>query len=181
MVDSKDEISSKESDYCKVFSAKPFGKQETAPLPLFRTTMSLPFQRTGVDFAGPLRCRANHKTDEVKVYVIIFTCAVMRGVHLEVTKSQTAEEFQRKLNAFITRKTRPEMIVSDNESVFKTTAKWIKLIRKSEKLQDYLASEGITWQFNLSKSPWWGGMYERLIKDIKKTLYKTLGKTLTQT
>ena len=163
---------------CKVFSAKLFGNQETALLPLFRTTMSLPFQRTGVDFAGPLRCRGNHKTDEVKVYVIIFTCAVMRGVHLEVTQSQTAEEFQQKLNAFITRKTRPEMIVSDNASVFKTTAKWIKLIRKSEKLQDYLAAEGITWRFNLSKSPWWGGMYERLIKDIKKTLYKTLGKTL---
>ena len=29
---------------CKVFSAKPSGNQETAPLPLFRTTMSLPFQ-----------------------------------------------------------------------------------------------------------------------------------------
>ena len=163
---------------CKIFSAKSFGNQETAPLPLFRTTMSLPFQRTGVDFARPLRCRGNHKTAEVKVYVIIFTFAVMQGVHLEVTQSQTAEEFQRKLNAFITRKTRPEMIVSDNASVFKTTAKWMKLIGKSEKLQDYLASEGITWRFNLSKSPWWGGMYEWLIKDIKKTLYKTLGKTL---
>ena len=29
---------------CKVFSAKPLGNQETAPLPLFCTTMSLPFQ-----------------------------------------------------------------------------------------------------------------------------------------
>ena len=40
-------------------------------------------------------------------------------------------------------------------------------------LQDYLASEGITWKFNLSNSLWWGGMHEQLIKDIK-----TLGKTL---
>ena len=62
---------------CKVFSAKPFGNQETARLPLFLTTMSLPFQRTGVDFAGPFRCRGNHKTDELKVYVIIFTCAAI--------------------------------------------------------------------------------------------------------
>ena len=69
----------------------------------------------------------------------------MRGVHLEVTKLQTDKEFQWKVNAFITRKTRREMIVSDNASVFKTTANWIKLIHKSEKLQDYLASEGITW------------------------------------
>jgi len=56
-------------------------------------------------------------------------------------------------------------------------ATWIKRIRKSEKLQDFLAQQEITWQFNLSKSPWWGGMYERLIKEIKKTVYKTLGKT----
>ena len=27
---------------------------------------------------------------------------------------------------------------------------------------------------NLFKSPWEGGMYERLIKDVKKTLHKTL-------
>ena len=44
-------------------------------------------------------------------------------------------------------------------------------------MQDFLAMQEITWRFNLAKSPWWGGMYERLIKDIKKTLYKTLGKT----
>eukprot|EP00795_Rhopilema_esculentum_P001699 gene1699-biopygen10278 len=142
-----------------------------------KTVQSLPFQNTGVDFAGPLKCRGSTSKEEIKVYVIIFTCAVMRAVHLEVTRSQTAEEFQRKLNAFITRKMRPEVIVSDNASVFKTTAEWIKLIRKSEKLQDHLATLGITWRFNLSKSPWWGAMYERLIKDLKKTLYKTLGKT----
>ncbi|XP_074611853.1 uncharacterized protein LOC141866271 [Acropora palmata] len=100
-----------------------------------------------------------------------------RAVHLELTRTQTAEEFQRKLNAFITRKTKPERIISDNAVTFKTTATWIKRIRKSEKLQDFLAQQEITWQFNLSKSPWWGGMYERLIKEIKKTVYKTLGKT----
>ena len=45
------------------------------------------------------------------------------------------------------------------------------------RLQNYLATQEIHWTFNLAKSPWWGGMYERLIKEIKKTLYKTLGKT----
>ena len=98
-------------------------------------------------------------------------------MHLEVTKSQTAEEFQRKLNAFITRKMRPQQIVSDNAAVFKTTADWIRKIRRSEQLQDFLAAQEIHWKFNLAKSPWWGGMYERLLKDVKKTLYKTLGKT----
>ena len=78
---------------------------------------------------------------------------------------------------FITRRTRPKRIVSDNGAVFRTTAAWIKKIRKSEMLQDYLERRQITWQFNLSKSPWWGGLYERLIKDVKKTFYKTMGRT----
>jgi hypothetical protein len=86
------------------------------------------------------------------------------------------EEFQDKLNAFICRKTRPQRIISDNAAVFKAAAQWIKKIPKSEALQDFLAKQIITWQFNLAKSPWWGGMYERLIKEVKKT-YKTLGKT----
>ena len=43
---------------------------------------------------------------------------------------------------------------------------------ESEKLQNYLARENIRWQFNLAKSPWWGGVYERLIKEIKNTLHK---------
>ena len=108
---------------------------------------------------------------------MIFTCITSRAVHLEVTKSQTVEEFQRKLNSFIARKTIPRLIISDNASVFKAKASWIKKIRKSERLQDHLAREDIRWQFNLSRSPWWGGMYERVIKDLKKTPYKTLRRT----
>ena len=82
----------------------------------------------------------------------MFTFPTSRAVHQEMTKSQTAEEFKRKLNASNAR------------------------IRKSEQLQDHLAKQEIRWRFNLSKSPCWGGMYERLIKDVKKTLHKTLGK-----
>ena len=102
----------------------------------------------------------------------------MRGVHFEITQTQGADEFKAKLNAFITRKTRPKLLVSDNAQVFKTTANWIRNIRKSESLQDYLARQEISWRFNLSKSPWWGSMYERLIKDLKRALYKTVGKLL---
>ena len=102
-------------------------------------------------------------------------CASSRPVHLEVTRTQTADEFQKKLDVFISRRTRPRVIISDNTGVFKTTADWIRAIMKSEKLQNYLAREEILWQFHLARSPWWGGFYEILIKEIKKTLHKTLG------
>ena len=144
--------------------------------PSLAQKLGRPFQHTGVDFAGPLIYRVNKK-EVGKAFIIIFTCAVMRAVHLEVTKYQTADEFQMKLNALIPCRTRPQHMISDNAQVFKSTANWIRNIRKSEKLQDFLAKQEITWRFNLAKSPWCGGMYKRLIKDIKKTLYKTLGKT----
>ena len=161
---------------CKVFSTKPYGATLTAPLPTFRTEASRPFEFTGVDFAGPILYKVGKK-EEAKAYIVIFTCATTRAVHLEVTKSQTAEEFMRKLNTFIARKTRPAVIVSDNGAAFKTTAEWIKKLRRSEALHDYLARQEIKWNFNLSRSPWWGSIYERLIKDIKGTLYKTLGRS----
>ena len=155
---------------CKVFSAKSYGPTRTAAMPAFRTESGKPFQTTGVDFAGPLNYKLSKK-ELGKCYVLIFTCATTRAVHLEMTRIGT------KLNAFITRRTRPKLIISDNAQTFKATASWIKEIRKSEQLQNYLAKQEIRWQFNLSKSPWWGGMYERLLKDVKKTLYKTLGRT----
>ena len=161
---------------CKVFRAKPYGPTPTAMMPTFRTEGGKPFQTTGVDFAGPLNYKLSKK-ELGKCYVLIFTCATTRAVHLEMTKTQKAEEFKKKLNAFIVRRTRPKLIISNNAQVFKATASWIKERRRSEQLQDYLAKQEIRWQFNLWKSPWWGGMYERLLKDVKKTLYKTLGRT----
>ena len=99
---------------------------------------------TGVDFAGPFRYKVGKK-EEGKCYVIIFTCASSRAVHLEVARTQTADEFNRKLNAFFSRRTRPPIIISDNAQVFKVTADWVKTVRKREKLQNYLARENIRW------------------------------------
>ena len=80
---------------CKVFSTKPYGANLTAALPRFRTDRSLPFELTGVDFEGPITYKVGKK-EEVKAYILIFTCAVMRAIHMKVTKPQTAEEFTRK-------------------------------------------------------------------------------------
>ena len=149
----------------KVFSTKPFRGNITAPLPKFRTDVSRPFQHSGVDFCGPVVYRENK--EEAKAYVIIFTCAAMRAVHLESTKSQLADEFQAKLNAFITRRTRPETLISDYGGAFKATADWIRNLRRSGRLHDYFVQQEIIWKFNVSKAAWWGVIYERLIKDIK--------------
>ena len=30
------------------------------------------------------------------------------------------------------------------------------------------------WTFNLEKAPWWGGVFERLVKSVKRCLKKTI-------
>ena len=124
-----------------MFAAKKYEAPAKAALPEFCTQVSRPFQCTGIDFAGPLKYKVNKR--EEKAYVLMFTCATSRAIHLELTRTQSAEEFQRKLNAFITWRTRPQVIISDNAATFKATATWIQKIRKSERLQDFFARQEI--------------------------------------
>ena len=49
---------------------------------------------------------------------------------------------------------------------------------KDEKTQDYLAHHNILWQFNLSRAPWWGGQFERLVGVVKQAFYKAIGRIL---
>ena len=51
---------------------------------------------------------------------------------------------------------------------------------EDERLQTYLNTNQIKWQFNLSPAPWWGGQFERLIGLVKSTLNKTIGNGLLQ-
>ena len=67
---------------------------------------------------------------------------------------------------------------SDNGKTFVAAAKWLGKVRKDEKFTDFLSQQFITWQFNLSRAPWWGGQFERLIGLMKAAFYKTVGQGL---
>ena len=44
--------------------------------------------------------------------------------------------------------------------------------------QNFLAYQGIKWQFNLSRAPWWGGQFERMVGLVKGALHKCIGNGL---
>ena len=44
-------------------------------------------------------------------------------------------------------------------------------------VRGYLSLAGIDWNFNLEKAPWWGGLFERMIRSTKRCLRKVLGRT----
>ncbi|GBN85884.1 hypothetical protein AVEN_203981-1 [Araneus ventricosus] len=61
---------------------------DSGPLPENRVRDAAVFQITGVDAAGPLFLTGNQKA-----WLLLFTCAVYRAVHLELITSLTTEAF----------------------------------------------------------------------------------------
>ena len=49
---------------------------------------------------------------------------------------------------------------------------------KNEIVYNFLAHQEIKWKFNLSRAPWWGGQFERLIGLTKNTMYKSTGSSI---
>ena len=71
----------------------------------------------------------------------------------------------------------PRLIVPDNAKTFEKAERELTVIFDSPLIQDYLSGRRIDWQYNLAKAPWWGGFFERLIKEVKLCLKKVLGRT----
>ena len=99
-----------------------------------------------------------------KAYISLTTCATSRMVHLELVPDLSTPAYLRSQCRMTARRGYPKMFVSDNGKTF-----------KGNQLRKYNAKNGIKWHFNLSKSPWWGGLFERLIRSVKRCLIKGIG------
>ena len=161
---------------CKRYHGKQFRRPGTMMLPAFRTTPLRAFETTGVDFAGPFEYKIS-KGEFGKAYLALFTCAASRAIHLDLLKTMEADSFKRCLKEFFARRGNPNLMISDNAKTFETTAKWLKRIQQDADINTLLAKLQINWKFNLSRSPWWGGFFERMVGLTKNVLYKSLGKS----
>ena len=45
-----------------------------------------------------------------------------------------------------------------------------------KQMQEYLIKEQIKWKFNLSRGPWWGKQFERMVGLVKQSLFKATGR-----
>ena len=135
--------------------------EPVAPLPELRVTEAPPFSVTGLDYAGPVFCVEFPKK---KFYILLFTCAVIRAVHLELVDSLGVNEFILAFKRFTSRRGVPSFVYSDNALTFRAF---------KEKL--LASSLGPEWRFIAPRSPWWGGWWERLVGSVKSALKKTIG------
>jgi len=99
-------------------------------------------------------------------------------VHLEVVPDLTTAAFLRSLKRFTARRGLPRRFVSDNGKTFKAASKAIKAMMQHEDVQQYLAGVGVQWTFNLARAPWWGGVFEHMVRMTKRCLKKIVKKEL---
>lgn len=146
------------------------------PLPSYRTDNGVPFLTTGVDYTGALNIMDSDTGDSRKVYVVLFTCANTRAVHLELAVDLTADTFLNVFRRFVARRSCPQIMISDNGRYFQLSSSLLRQIMENARVKRELEERGCRWKFIPPKSPWQGGFYERLIGVIKGCLKKTLFK-----
>lgn len=151
---------------CVKQSGGPFKLPPAPTLPFERVNYSSPFTYTGVDYMGPLLI--NNGDGNSKRWICLFTCLVVRAIHLEVVQDLTAEEGLLALRRMISARGIPSLVTSDNAQHF-------KLIGEITSSQ-YCIDKKIRWRYIIPLSPWAGGFYERLIGIVKNCMKRTLGK-----
>lgn len=160
---------------CRRFEGRPFHGPPPPPLPPFRVREEPPFSCTAVDFAGPLYVKMQGAGSSSKTWLCLYTCCVTRAVHLDIVPDLTTSTFIRSLKRFCARRGLPHKILSDNGKTFKAAAKVVRSTVDQQDVKRYLSQIGVKWCFNLEKAPWWGGIFERLIKSVKRCLRKMIG------
>ena len=89
-------------------------------LPKARVRHSLPFERAGVDYAGPINVRLSKTRGKgtLKGYIAIFVCMATRAVHIEVVEDYTSEAFIAAFHRFTARRRFCKELYSDHGNNF---------------------------------------------------------------
>ncbi|XP_038060502.1 uncharacterized protein LOC119731404 [Patiria miniata] len=129
---------------CRRQSATPV-EQKMADLPSDRVTPNKPpFSFVGVDCFGPFMVKPGRSL--VKRYGCIFTCLVVRAVHIEVLHTMEADSFINTLQRFMCRRGEPEEIRSDNWSNFVGAERELREATQSldqQKVNEFLLQKGV--------------------------------------
>ncbi len=167
---------------CQRAYAKPVSHQ-LGLLPAVRTKPSPPFEKTGIDFAGPFTIRRGYtrKPTFDKCYAAVFVCMCTKAVHLDVCASLSTEDFRAALHRFVARRGCPTDVYSDNGSNFIGAREEIRELEallgstEGKKMTSTFTQEkGIKWHNIPPRAPHFGGLWEAAVRTMKLLLRKNL-------
>ena len=171
---------------CRSYSAKPKPQVPSSTvacwwqranyqlkLPTKRVTPDSVFERTGVDYTGPLyiKYKYTRKSTVVKTYECMFVSLTIKAVHLELLSDLSSGTFIACLRHFIARRGLPTLIWSDNGTnvgasrELKELAQFLKLRKTQCEISEFCS---IHWKFIPEHAPNFGGLWEAAVKNFKQ-------------
>ena len=95
-----------------------------------------------------------------KVWICLYTCCVVRAIHLDLVPDLSTPTFLRSFRRFTARRGLPCKMRSDNAKTFRAASKCLR---------------EVMWTLNVPKAPWWGGVFDRMVRSTKRCLRQILG------
>ena len=150
--------------------------QKMGDLPESRVVPDLPaFSYVGADYFGPIEVKRGRAT--VKRYGVLFTCFTSRATHLEVAYSLDTDSCINAIRRFIARRGTVKSIRSDNGTNLVGAERELRTSMEQwnqQKISRYLHQSGIKWEFNPPSASHFGGVWESLIRVVRKIMYSLL-------
>uniref|UniRef100_A0A182PWL6 Integrase catalytic domain-containing protein n=1 Tax=Anopheles epiroticus TaxID=199890 RepID=A0A182PWL6_9DIPT len=142
-----------------------------APLPPARLAMGQrPFTHIGLDYFGPMTVKVGRSA--VKRWVALFTCLIIRAVHLEVVHALTTESCILCVRRFISRRGAPSTIHSDNGTNFRGAKAILEqqLDPINKELSCTFTNTYTQWHCIPPGTPHMGGAWERMVRSVKEAM-----------
>ncbi len=119
----------------------------------------MPFIVTGIDFTEAFTLRGPKEAPKVyrTFYILLFTYASTRAIHLEVVEDITTLSFLEAFRCFVSQHSRPAVIMSDNEKTFEKGANICQKIFRDPLTTRQSSDQQIKWRFIPKRFPLYGG------------------------
>lgn len=161
----------KSCQWCKIVKANPEPPM-MVDLPEARMqSYTRPFSFCGIDYFGPMLVKVGRRTE--KRWGVLITCLTTRAIHIEIAHSLTTDSCILCLRNFMARRGVPTEIYSDNGTNLKGASRELNeaLLEVDRNIMmKELSSPNTKWKFNPPAAPHMGGVWERLVQSVKKTL-----------
>ena len=160
-------------------------KQIMGDLPRYRYDSSAPaWSVCLMDLFGPMTCQDDiKKRSRMKVWGVLYTCALSRAIHLDIATDSSTESILHTVRRLMARRGNVRQLVSDPGSQLKGASnemrKWIQGWNRQE-LQRFGSEKRLEWKFIAADSQHQNGGAESMVKVAKgvKSFMRALGSSI---
>ena len=116
--------------------------------------------------AGPVHVRNVYGSNfsVYEAWIITVTCSSSRTLYLDIVENRSSTSCVNMLQRFINQYGAPKQVLSYNGSAF-----------TSKEVKEFIALHDIKCSYNIAEAPRLGGLFEHMVRSVKRYLKKILG------